>query len=408
MIWGLSREMGVAGVDCLVAGLSNHPLETEGQVGRTKILAGKSHWAIGYSPELRRKVASNTRKDSIVHNHGLWMYPGVVARKASASAGAPLVISAHGMLDTWALRNSSLKKRLAGWLFENRNLHQAACLHALCEEEAKSYRDYGLRNPICIIPNGIDMPSGVDGSGLRTEDSTIDRFAQGRKVLLYLGRIHPKKGLVNLIRAWKTTCNSQLQTTAWLLAIAGWDQGGHEHELKRLCDELGIAWADVRDQKSDAGDESPNQKSNFSISKFQLSAFLPSVVFLGPQFNEAKAACYANCDAFILPSFSEGLPMVILEAWAYGKPVLMTLQCNLTEGFAAKAAIQIEPGVESIAAGLNTLFQSSISDLESTGSRGRALVAAHFNWSRCARELVEVYRWLLGSGAKPECVQSKI
>ncbi|MGD0252956.1 MAG: glycosyltransferase, partial [Verrucomicrobiota bacterium] len=158
VIWALSDAMTLTGVDCLVAGLSNNPLETEGQGGRTTILAGKSHGAIGYSRELRRKVFSNTRKDSIVHNHGLWMYPGVVARKAAAAAGAPLVISAHGMLDAWALRNSALKKRVAGWLFENRNLRQAACLHALCETEAKSYRDYGLRNPICIIPNGIDVP----------------------------------------------------------------------------------------------------------------------------------------------------------------------------------------------------------------------------------------------------------
>lgn len=396
----------------MVAGLSDNPLETEGQGGRTAILAGKSHGAFGYSRELRRKVFSNTRKDSIVHNHGLWMYPGVVARKAAAAAGAPLVISAHGMLDAWALRNSALKKRVAGWLFENRNLRQAACLHALCEAEAKSYRDYGLRNPICIIPNGIDLPAGVPGAGCRVSGSGKHKKAEsrnqpwagcvepGRKVLLHLGRIHPKKGLINLIRAWAEV--QEKQKSEWVLAIAGWDQGGHEDELKRLATELGIQWAD-------AGEESRKQKTE-SKNEFQLSAFKNvlqtpcSMLFLGPQFNEAKTACYDNCDAFILPSFSEGLPMVILEAWAYGKPVLMTPQCNLPEGFAAGAAIRIEPNAESMAQGLHTLFQSSSSDLQSTGSRGRALVAARFNWARCAREMVEVYRWLLGSGAKPECV----
>jgi poly(glycerol-phosphate) alpha-glucosyltransferase len=395
----------------MVAGLSNDPLVTEGQGGRTTILTGKSRGAFGYSRELRRKVFSNTRKDSIVHNHGLWMYPGVVARKAAVAAGAPLVISAHGMLDAWALRNSALKKRAAGWLFENRNLRQAACLHALCEAEAKSYRDYGLRNPICIIPNGIDLPESREQKVESRNPPWQGQIEPGRKVLLYLGRIHPKKGLVNLIRAWKATLNSQPSTNNWLLAIAGWDQGGHEDELKRLATELAIPWADVRtggttgQQDNGLRDYRTTRQRDHKTGGQQSVVSGPwSVVFLGPQFGEAKAACYQHCDAFILPSFSEGLPMVILEAWAYGKPVLMTPQCNLPEGFTADAAIRIEPNAESLAQGLHTLFQFSISDLQATGSRGRALVAARFNWARCAREMVEVYRWLLGSGPKPECV----
>jgi glycosyltransferase involved in cell wall biosynthesis len=398
VIWALSREMSMTGVDCLVAGLSNDPPETEGHGACATILAGKSRGAFGYSRELRRKVFSNTRKDSIVHNHGLWMYPGVVARKAAVAAGAPLVISAHGMLDAWALRHSALKKRVAGWLFENRNLRQAACLHALCEAEAKSYRDYGLRNPICIIPNGIDVPeigkhppaqsSGATWKAEIRNQPWAGYVEPGRKVLLYLGRIHPKKGLPNLIRAWskiQKAENGKQKAEEWVLAIAGWDQGGHEDELKRLCHELQVSFTDIRTPNSEL--RTPN-----------------SILFLGPQFGEAKTACYRNCDAFILPSFSEGLPMVILEAWAYGKPVLMTPQCNLPEGFAADAAIRIEPNAESLAQGLHTLFQSSISDLQSTGARGRALVAGRFAWPKIATEMKSVYEWVLGGGAKPECV----
>jgi poly(glycerol-phosphate) alpha-glucosyltransferase len=214
-----------------------------------------------------------------------------------------------------------------------------------------------------------------------------------------------------LIRAWKATLNSQPSTNNWLLAIAGWDQGGHEDELKRLATELAIPWADVRtggttgQQDNGLRDYRTTRQRDHKTGGQQSVVSGPwSVVFLGPQFGEAKAACYQHCDAFILPSFSEGLPMVILEAWAYGKPVLMTPQCNLPEGFTADAAIRIEPNAESLAQGLHTLFQFSISDLQATGSRGRALVAARFNWARCAREMVEVYRWLLGSGPKPECV----
>jgi poly(glycerol-phosphate) alpha-glucosyltransferase len=179
-------------------------------------------------------------------------------------------------------------------------------------------RAYGLKNPIAIIPNGIDLPSLVESSELRVEGSIFDRFDQGRKVLLHLGRIHPKKGLVNLLRAWKQTLNSQPSTlNSWVLAIAGWDQGGHEAELKRLCDEMGIAWGDVRTGGT------TGQQDNGTTGQRSVVSGQWSVIFLGPQFGENKSACYCDCDAFILPSYSEGLPMVVLEAWAYGKPVLI-------------------------------------------------------------------------------------
>ena len=170
-----------------------------------------------------------------------------------------------------------------------------------------------------------------------------------------------------------------------MLVIAGWNQLDHEEELKRLAVELGIECMDVRGARS--------------VIRDQLS-----VVFLGPQFNEDKVALYRTSNAFILPSFSEGLPMAVLEAWSYSKPVLMTPECNLPEGFAANAAIRIEPNVERITHGLFTLFQSSAADLQSTGSRGRALVAEKFSWPKIAHDMRAVYEWVLGGGAKPASI----
>jgi len=167
--------------------------------------------------------------------------------------------------------------------------------------------------------------------------------------------------------------------------IAGWDQGGHEAELMKLCEELGLSFE--RRGTSDDGRESA-----------------ASIVFFGPAFGNDKKSLLRTADAFILPSFSEGLPMSVLEAWSYKLPVVMTPECNLPEGFAADAAIRIETGAESIAQGLDLLFSMSASDLQSMGAKGRTLVEERFTWKTIAAQMREVYDWMLGGGTRPESV----
>jgi poly(glycerol-phosphate) alpha-glucosyltransferase len=301
---------------------------------------------------------------------GLWKYPSLAAHRWSRATGKPLLIAPHGMLDPWALRHSGFKKKVAGWLFQSAQIRGAQCLRALCAAEVKSFRDFGLKNPVCVIPNGIDLPA------LDENRPRHPRFPEGRKVVLYLGRIHPKKGLAQLVAGWAAAASANRD---WLLAIAGWDQLGHEAELKRQATELGISWADDSGGRPDA-----------------------SLRFVGPQFGADKAACYASCDAFILPSLSEGLPMVVLEAWAHGKPVLMTAECNLPEGFAVGAAVPIEATGEGVATGLRELFALSPNDVQSMGSKGRALVESRFDWRKVAAQMASVYEWMLGGGTAPD------
>jgi poly(glycerol-phosphate) alpha-glucosyltransferase len=275
----------------------------------------------------------------------------------------------------------------------------------LCESEARSIRAFGLKNPIAIIPNGIDLAAGemiADGQapGLDKNKKSVfrnppwaGRVEPGKKVLLYLGRIHPKKGLDNLIRAWsemQNTENRKRTAEEWTLVIAGWDQVGHENELKRLATGLAIPWADMR---VNSELRTPNSEP-------------ASVIFLGPQFNEAKSACYRHCDAFILPSFSEGLPMVILEAWACGKPVVMTPECNLPEGFSARAGIRITTDIGGVAHGLTELFGQSAQELTELGRNGRRLTEEKFNWDRIARQLRVVCEWLVCGASQPDCVRT--
>ena len=163
--------------------------------------------------------------------------------------------------------------------------------------------------------------------------------------------------------------NSQGRNSdSWVLAIAGWDQGGYESELKQIA----------------AG---------------------ASVVFLGPRFGADKNESYRACDAFILPSLSEGLPMTVLEAWSYAKPVLMTPECNLPEGFSAEAALRIGFSVDEIAAGLKRLVEMSDDDRAAMGSRGRTLVAADFSWPKIGEQMRTIYEWVLGRGAPPETIR---
>ncbi|WP_287395083.1 glycosyltransferase [Mesorhizobium sp.] len=331
------------------------------------IHAARGPQAFGFAPGLG--VSLDSAGLDVVHTHGLWMYPSVAASQWATRWKKPLVISPRGMLDPWAVRNSSWKKRLAGWLFENRHLRQAACLHALNEAEYEAMRAYGLVNPVAVIPNGVDLAN--TGERLAAPKWAAD--LEDERVMLFLGRLHPKKGIAGLLHAWaRVQKDSSPSVERWRLVIAGWDQSGHEAELRQLAGKLKL-------------DE--------------------NVRFVGPQFDAEKAASLTRADAFVLPSFSEGLPMAVLEAWASSLPVLMTQQCNLPEGFAAGAAFEIAPDADSMVDALAAFFDLPQEDRLAMGERGRRLVEERFDWESIAVEMASVYAWILGRAPKPACVR---
>jgi poly(glycerol-phosphate) alpha-glucosyltransferase len=333
--------------------------------------------SFGYAPGLSSRLMA--LHPDLVHVHGLWQYNSVATLAWHRKSRRPFIVSPHGMLDPWAFHHSRWKKCL-GWLaYERSHLGAATCIRALCQSEANSIRALGVSNPICVIPNGVDLPP-AGGDPVVTPRAEL-ALLRNRKVLLYLGRIHPKKGLANLLKAWATVENAG----DWVLVILGWDQSGHLAELKQLAGELKIPYADA------PGKLVPGA----------------SVMFLGPQFGPAKREWLRRCDAFILPSFSEGVPMAVLEAWAHANPVLITAQCNLPQGFTTGAAIAIEPEPEAIASGLREVFRTKGLVLESIGLRGRELVLRDFAWPRIVAELRAVYLWVAGGGQKPECVLSR-
>lgn len=314
-----------------------------------------------YAPNLLPELLA--ARHDIVHQHGLWLYLSVVVSRWRDRTGKPTVISSQGMLEPWALLNTAWKKRLAGFLFEKRNVGRSGAIHCSAAE-VTGVAGYAPGVPIAVLPNGVellDLPA----------DPHPKTKAKARRTLLFFGRLHPKKGIAELLKAFALLKGINADLAArWRLLIAGWDDGGHEAHFKALSHDLGLS-----------GEE---------------------VSFPGPHFGNEKTALLFGADVFVLPSFSEGFPMAVLEAWAHALPVLMTKQCNIPEGFGAKAAVEISNDPELLARQLSEALIRS--DLHLLGAAGRRLVEKNYAWSTVAKELSAVYGWLVGAGERPPCV----
>ncbi len=360
----LALAQADAGVGVGVVGLDDGPsggdLEAWGRM-RPRLVATRGPRAFGYAPEMGRALEAEA--PDLAHSHGLWMYPSLACLRWARRARRPYLVTPHGMLDPWALAHSGAKKRLAGALFQDRHLAGAACLHSLCAAETKALRAYGLRNPVCEVPNGVGP--APEGDPSRAPWARI--WDPGTPVLLFLGRLHPKKGLDPLLRAWARLPKTG-RVGSWRLAVAGWDQGGHAAELGALARELGLG---------------------------------ERVLLTGPLFGQAKADAFKASAAFVLPSLSEGLPVAVLEAWSHGLPALLSAACNLPEGFRAGAAAETPTDPAGLAAALEGFLGRPPAELAGMGRKALDLVEARFRWGRVARDLAEVYAWILGGGPRP-------
>jgi poly(glycerol-phosphate) alpha-glucosyltransferase len=311
--------------------------------------------SFGFSPDLLN-ILDRERPD-VVHLHGLWTYGSIVAQIWKRRTGNPVVVSPHGMVDQWALRHRALKKWIAGTAYEWANLRNASCIHALTEGEVKALNDLGFRDHVVKIPNGVDLAK------------TIVWRESSRRTLLYFGRLHPKKGIAHALIAWSLFQKKpNIDPGRWQLVVAGWDEGGHLNELHEL------------------------------VRKYDLEEH---VKFVGPAFGATKDSLYASADAMILASHSEGLPMTVLEAWAFGKPVFITEQCNLPEGFSAGAAFKITTDPNNIAEVLTSVLPDR-ARLMSAGQASRALAESSFNWIKIADTWFSLYSSLVRVHCTPE------
>jgi poly(glycerol-phosphate) alpha-glucosyltransferase len=369
---------------------------------RPRVAALRGPVGFGYAPGLANLLDADV---DLAYAATLWKYPSWAVLNWQKKTRKPVVVAPHGSLDAWALNNSRWKKRVAAWLFKDEQLRRATCFRALCTAEADAIRAYGLRQRIEVVPNGVELPE----MGKVESGNAETLKGEGKRRLLFLGRIHPKKGLVGALRAWAEIKNLKSEihnSKQWQFVIAGWDQGGHEAELKALCGELGLRIAAcglAENLKLNSyklkteraldiqGGLRPENGSNQRLTFSDVD-----VVFFGSAFGEEKEVLLRSAEAFILPSFSEGLPMSVLEAWAYGLPVLMTPECNLPEGFASGAALEIRSGEGSFQNGMRTLIEMTDQERAAMGLRGRRLVEEKFTWSKVAAQMRRLYEEVLG------------
>ena len=313
---------------------------------------------------VRRKFKHLIRSAQGIHIHGLWEAHCAITSNLARSARRPYLISAHGMLDRWALRHKQLKKALYAALIESNNLHRASCLRALTLDEVADYRRVGLRNPVAIVPTGVEVPARVT-SNLFWE--TYPELS-GKRIVLFLGRLHQKKGLHLLMEAWARVANREEDVH---LVIAGPDSENTLGELEQMRDERELQ---------------------------------PKVTFTGMLKGEAKWSALAAASLFVLPSYSEGFSVAVLEALAMGLPVIASFPCHIPEIAKHECGWLIAPELTPLERSLEEFFRLTSSERLWMGGRGRDLVQSKFSWTVVGKQMAQVYDWLLG-GVRPDHVE---
>jgi glycosyltransferase involved in cell wall biosynthesis len=312
------------------------------------------------SPALLAALRRRAGEVDVLHSHGLWampnVYPGWVARGASI----PLVISPRGTLSPWALGHSKWRKKAFWALAQGRVVAAAACLHATAESEYLDLRRLGLRQPVCVIPNGVDV-GPLDAAELQTRRTAP-------RSILYVGRLHVKKGIDLLLRAWTVVAPALPE---WRLRIVGPDDGGYEAPLRRLAASLGA----------------------------------PRVTFEGAVYGAAKQALYREASLHVLASHSENFGMTVAEALANGTPVITTRGTPWSGLVSEGCGWWIDIGVEPLVEALRAATGAGGEALAERGERGRRWMLRDFSWDRVAQDMAAVYRWLRSGGVPPSCVR---
>jgi glycosyltransferase involved in cell wall biosynthesis len=360
VVGSLDRSWG--GLSLYVAELATE-LAAHGH--RVKVLCQpgvtKDQWPAAGVELLQAKPGSSEWRTALesaelVHVHGLWLPFYHEALAVARRLEKPYLLSVHGMLEPGALAFAKWKKRLALRLYQRRDLQVAPLLHATADPELKTLRALKLRQPVATLPPGVRIPEARTG---------LSKTGPVRRAL-FLGRIHPKKGILSLIDAWTT-----LRPKDWKLDLAGPDEAGHLAEVRRT----------LRERKLEQ-----------------------EVIYRGATFGETKEQLLREASLLIAPSLSENFGIVVVEGLAHSLPVITTTgtpwQVLQREG----CGWWVPYGANSLTAALREAVALSPDQLEKMGRLGRKLAESEFDWSRIATLTGDLYAWLIAGGDPPPCV----
>ncbi|MFO0705224.1 MAG: glycosyltransferase [Nitrospira sp.] len=301
-----------------------------------------------------RKVFRATfRSADVVHTHGFWNAFDIAAAREAVRRHCRLVIAPRGMLDPWSLAQKRLKKSIALKLVWKQLLLSANFIHALTEDERELMRPIVPVTRVKVFPNGVFVEqfdsSRCCGDSFRARNPA----AGGNPYVLFLGRLHHKKGLDFLLDAFAILERVHRDLH---LVIAGPDQGMMQH-LER--------WVDDRALKG-------------------------RVHFPGPLYGAEKLSALGGAACFCLPSRQEGFSMAILEALACGLPVVISRNCHFEDVAKAGAGEVVDLKSECIAEAISTLLTDG-SKRAAARLAARSLVASRYNMDVIARELTDAY-----------------
>ena len=329
---------------CTIDGDNAPQLESLAELGVDVHIFPSIDNVVRFSPAMRQYLMS--RKDAdVIHNHGHWLWPNWCAASVSKKFNIPMVTTPHGTLVSGMLSRSRIKKWLAWNAFDKRVVKQASIIHALSPAEMAAMSPKlgaACRGKVCVLANGVNSFS-----------NTGKNVCEDGGVLLFLSRVAPIKGVLPLLQAWQLISDKHKN---WSLRIVGPLDPAISDEVKRLCD---------------------------SAARVQL---------VGPIYAEERWQEYSQAAAFILPTFGEGLPTVLLEAAAHKLPIITTPEANFPELNHRGGSILTSAEPEALALVLSQFFQLSGSERREIGVRAENLISEKYGWRTIAGQWLTIYR----------------
>jgi len=366
----LVEEGARCGLVSVVAGLHDRYVDQDTQnYPAQRVLIGRylGPRSVGFSPSLSRLLNRQLGEVDLVHSHGLRSLPSYMARRLARRRGVPHMVSPHGQLDPWILRNHVTRKRIIGWLFENRNLHGASCIHATSNQEARHIRACDIKTPVAVVPIGIDTALYTTACD---EAMVLDRWPEfrGKKRLIFMATIYRKKGLTRLAQAWGRLHG---QWPDWHLVVSG---------------------VEVDDDRQRAEAILASHAATHRCS------------FIGPVTGEPKKQLLACGDLYVLPTEGENFGITIAESLASQVPVMTSNTTPWEDLKRLDCGWWIDVGVEPLVGALQEAMSLTDAQRREMGRRGRELVEQNYCWPVVVEQMRGVYLWLLGHGEQPDFV----